>query len=632
MISDTSLSSAIFQQGTTTAPPPVTGNPDFDNTYAVDFETYYDKECTVKLLGNHHYCRHPMFDAYLVSIYGPGVSFVGHPQEAPWHLIRGKGKRWISHNAGFDEAVQLSLIESKAIPADALPEEWLCTADMAAYFGAPRAMKLALKWFFNMEISKQARDDMKGKYWYMLGDEQKATMLAYAMDDSVYCRDKLWLTLAPLWPAHERKLSTLTRTMGRRGVKLDIPLLHEGLAKLRAVKETSRQIIPWAPEDLDNEKGILSKKQLNLWCKEQGIEAPSSLAKDSPECLAWEEKYGDSYPVVGAMRDHRRSNILLKKLEKMESRLLPNGRMIFYLKYFGACITGRWSGDGGLNMQNQNRDEVFGVDLRHITIAGEGCKFAIADSSQIEPRTLAWLAGNTGFLQKIREGFGVYEAFAVAKGKWPAEKKGKLKKEDPSLYKWAKAAVLGLGYGCGKDKFILVAKIMADLVITLEESTAMVNDFRTTETHTTDLWKKLEKAMKCHIGKDFLIQLPTGRLLRYRKVEVEDGGGLSAEVVKQVHGAEKVIRMRYWGGVLTENIVQATAREIFAAIMLRLEAAGIPVVMQVHDEVICEVPAGTQEEEEAMKLKIEGIMSATPGFMKGLPLGCESQFSTHYLK
>lgn len=596
-------------------------------TYAVDYESYYDKECSIKPLGYWAYCRHPLFEAYTVSIYGPGVSFVGPPSQAPWDKIRGAGFRWLSHNAAFDEEVHAYLIEIGAIPADATPEVWECTADLVGYLGSPRALAKCLQWLCNINISKAVRDEMKGQRWENMTEEFRARVTAYALDDSIHCRN-LWIQFSAQWPAHERALSRLNRKAGRRGLRVDVPLLDSDIQKLQAVTEEARAMIPWAPNDPDEEKGILSKKGLKLYCTSVGILPPMSLAKDSPECEEWLETYGDQYPVVAAMGRYRRANALLKKAEKMRRRVKPDGRMPYSLKYFGAPTTGRWSGDMGWNPQNQHGKEIFGVNPRMWIIPAPGHTFILADSSQIEPRCLAWLAGNWEFIAKVVEGFGIYEAYAVAKGKWPAEKKGRLKKEDPALYKWAKAAVLGLGYGCGATKFVLVAKIMADLVIEMDESQAMVSDFRATETFTTGLWRRLESAMKCHVGRDFHMQLPTGRILRYRNVEVEDGG-ITAEICKNVHGVEKILRMRYWGGVLTENLVQATAREVFASIMLRLEAAGIDVAFHVHDEVICEVPIDQAEE---LEKKVVAIMSATPKFIKGCPLGCESQIAGYYQK
>lgn len=668
------------QVGTDFAPPSFPELPGDLLTYAVDFETYYDKECTVKTLGPYNYVRHPKFEAYMVSIYGPGIAYVGHPAYAPWDKISGKGFRWVSHNAGFDEEVQAVLIETGVVSGLAWPEEWHCTADLSAYLGAPRSLAGAMKWFYKIEVSKTVRDAMQGKRYEDLAPEKQREMLDYAMKDAVFCLNDLWLKLSHQWPAHERKLSALTRKMGRRGLRLDVPYLHTSIQKLSEVREEARSRIPWAPADPEDEKGVLSHPKLRDYCKSVNIDAPESLAKDSVECEQWEAKYGAEHPVVAAMRDYRRSNTLLKRLQKMQQRLKPDGRMVYYLKYFGATLTGRWSGDGGINMQNQHKEpfylgddyriisdrELLGpmlefysehgwpesdvlfvcaepdgtewaqnvsatIDPRRLIIPDEGKEFLISDSSQIEPRCLAWLAGNVEFLQKVREGYGIYEAFAVAKGRWPAEKKGRLKAEDPDTYKWAKAAVLGLGYGCGKAKFVEVARVLAGLILTPEESAATVDDFRRTEKSTTGLWKKLESSMCCHIGRDFVMQLPSGRKLRYRNVEAEDGG-LSAEIVKQIGGADKVVRLRYWGGMLTENITQATARECLAAILLRLDAAGHDVVLHVHDEVVLEVPRLPEAERADLMAKVESIMSATPGFMKGLPLACESQFADHYLK
>lgn len=637
----------------------------------VDYETYFDKKVSVKTLGNYAYTRHPDFDAYLVAVrsnkplegFEPvksdggiitGYKFVGNPARCRWDEVAKADEVW-SHNAGFDEEVHLSLEERGIIDPSLHPKTWLCSADMVAYLGSARALAKCMKRFFGITVEKAVRNNMSGKRWSEITPEQQQAMIDYADFDVIYMMDYLVKELAHRWPEHERQVSIETREQGRRGVAIDIPGMLAGIDACRRAMAAARVNIPWAPEDPEDNEGILSLPKARAHCTRLGVEAPSTFAKDSPECEAWEEKFGDQIPIVTALRTFRRCNILLKKLLVMQSRLDPQGRMRFTLKYCGAPQTGRWSGDGGFNMQNLTKDPFFFsdvwdliadkerleeltklrkdkqplpgiahvIDLRSLLIAGPGKKFIIADLSQIEPRVLNWLVGNWAFLQKVREGFGIYEAFAVAKGKWPAEKKGRLKKEDPKLYAWAKATVLGLGFGCGKAKFIEVARKMAGLIINLAESTEIVDDFRKTEKGITGLWKQLENAMKCHINRDFHMKFPSGRVVTYRDVQFEeDTGNVSAEIVKD----EKTLRLSYWGGILTENLVQGTAREVFAAALLRLKAQGTPALWSVHDEVIVEVDKDVDVEVVAR------IMRQTPGFLKGCPIDCEAEEASHYKK
>ena len=113
------------------------------------------------------------------------------------------------------------------------------------------------------------------------------------------------------------------------------------------------------------------------------------------------------------MRDWRRSNILLKRLQTIQRRIRPDGTFPFSIKYFGGH-TGRFSGDGGLNIQNMPRGAIMGVDLRALFIPRPGKTFIIADLAQIEARITLWLAKDFETLALVEEGISVYEAHAIA--------------------------------------------------------------------------------------------------------------------------------------------------------------------------------------------------------------------------
>ena len=135
---------------------------------AIDFETYYDEECTIVKLGIYHYLRHPKSDIYLVSIAtDTGVKYVGHPKDFDWGTISGPEWVWLSHNAQFDFPVFTRIQELGVGNTHKVTElaHWHDTADLTAFLGLPRSLKDASKYLLGQEISKDTRDKMKGKRW-----------------------------------------------------------------------------------------------------------------------------------------------------------------------------------------------------------------------------------------------------------------------------------------------------------------------------------------------------------------------------------------------------------------------------------------------------------------------------------
>jgi DNA polymerase family A len=507
--------------------------------YALDFETYYDAECSVKTLGIHHYCRHPKFDAYMISIVGDdGLEYCGRPEAFDWSKISGADTRWLHHNASFDAHILHWLRETKKIPEWATPSEWRCTADMAAYFGFPRNLAGAMKTIFNISPDKTVRDKMKGRDYDQLSDTDRDELIKYALDDSRFCLH-LWNHLSPNYPWGEQILSTHTAMMGWDGVPVDADAIDRGISTLNDMIWQAEKDIPWI-----DDAPPLSHKALGQECAKVGIIPPKSLAKDSDECSEWEDKYGDQYPWIGAMRTWRRCNALKAKLETMRSRVKEDGRMTYALKFFGGH-TGRWSGDSGVNMQNLPRGEMFGVDIRSMIKAPKGRTFVICDLAQIEPRVLAYLSNDQKLMQSLRDGFGVYTAFARANGYWDGETET-LKKDDPSLYQFCKACVLGLGYMVGANKFTMMAPLLTGGAVnpTLEEAEKIVADYRKRNTAVTGFWARLSNVISRSIGSNLEIDLPSGRTMQWRNIS--SIGGLSSETMR----GGKLVRQKIYAGLV----------------------------------------------------------------------------------
>ncbi len=581
--------------------------------YAIDYESFYSKDISITTLGVHAYLRHPECDIYLVSIVGDdGFEFVGHPTEAPWEKLH--GATLLSHNRTFDKACMDRCRELGQPTPDYV--EWHCTADMCAGLGIARSLEAASVEILGYQPNKATRANMKGRRIEALNPEDHAELLNYALVDSRLCL-ALWQELSDQWSLEERHYSAHTTLMCHRGIGLDLEATDKAIKTLEKTLWECRNTIPWSDKTDSRGKpyATTSPKQMHAECARLGIPAPPNVG-ETEAFAKWMGTYGEQAPFVQAVRDYRSINRTLELVKKLKVSA-PNGRLKYGLKYFGAH-TGRWSGDSGINMQNFPRDEKFGVNLRHLFIPEEGKKFVIADYAQIEARVLLWLAGDHAQLDIVRNGTDVYEAHARQTMGYTDPRP--LKDVDPHLRQYAKARVLGLGYGCGDKKFRILAKSMCGLDLTQREASKTVYDYRRQNPKIIALWNQLDRAFKRSKGTDYQVELPSGRVLTY--TNVISSGGWRAKTTR----GGKLPPSYLYGGLLVENLVQATARDIMAEAIFRLESAGFPVVLHIHDEVVCEVPKHTDPK------AIEHCMTQLPDWAQGLPLEAEAEETTKYKK
>jgi DNA polymerase len=425
---------------------------------------------------------------------------------------------------------------------------------------------------------------------------------------------------------------------------------------------------------------VLSPLALKKACEDVGIEAPETVSEDSEACKKWEASHPE-LNWVRMMRQYRKANLMLKRMEVIRDRLKPDGRFPFSMLYGGAH-TLRWAGgsserrggvgETGFNVQNFNKepmrftddlelvsslpdDEGYEVDLRACLIAPPGKKIAISDLSQIEPRIIKWLAQDWKALELIESGMSIYEVHARQTMSW---KGGNLKHEDPALQFLAKQRVLALGYGCGPVKF---ANRCLEFGVEIKplEARQIVNDFKDKETGTTKLWRQLyynfqqDHTEWLRGGGDgtHRILLPSGRELVYwfyspNQKDYDKKRALIDKSYKDAkcYGLEPKVRkfksdenlaaytelggrwQWFYGGRLLENVVQAIARDVMAYEMLQLEDEGHKVLFTVHDEAVVEVDEGTTAKE------IEMVMSRRPPWALTLPIAAECHISDCYLK
>lgn len=626
---------------------------------ALDFETYYSKDYSIQGSSTYQYVNHPEFDAYLVAIWSPEISYVGRTKDfKDWKKL--DGYTFIAHNASFDQRCFEKCVEQGIIPD--IKVDWICSADMCVYFQYQRNLKGSAKEILNADMDKAVRENMKGKTWEdMIAMDESKQVLEYALDDSKYTY-KIWEELYDHWPETERLLSKMTRVMSWDGLPVDVNKLDDGINRLEETLFEAKKALPWYGEidpDTKKEYVIYSKKAMAIECRKAGVEPPKSLAKDSPALADWIAEHGQKLTFVSAMQNHNRINMHLQRLKSIRDRLTTEDRMSYNLKYFGADATGRWSGDAGFNVQNMPRETKYGVNIRNIITAPEGKTFIVSDLSQIEPRLTAFIAGDMDFLKLIKQGMSPYEAHARQTMGWTG---GKLKDEDPELYLLAKVRVLQLGYGSGWHKFAETVKQYGQQQIldqdfsrqdevrfqnfagtyqpgkasmytslSVEDRRQWVNafiqvqDFRDKNPKITHQWKSLDRQLKeaAGSGDDFDNEIPSGRRLKYFRCRHETDGVTVATQKGSVR------RVKMYGANLFQNSVQATARDCFGHILKNLHDHGFKVVLHVHDEVVVEV-----DEENALHAKadIQEIMKQGPEWMKDVPLDSEAILTKEYTK
>jgi DNA polymerase len=458
-----------------------------------------------------------------------------------------------------------------------------------------------------------------------------------------------------------------------RGVAVDMDFC-EGALELG---ETIRAQLTDEAVQLSGLQNPNSVKQLARWLSAETGDDITSLRKETIKELLGRDNADHVQRMLEIRQELGKTST--KKYDAIEAAVCDDGRVRGLLQFYGANRTGRWAGRL-VQVQNLPRTyteplefarelvkgrkldalrTVYGSPndtlsqlIRTAFVAAPGNVLIDADFSAIEARVISWLADEEWRLEVFRTHGKIYEASASQMFGVPLER---IKKGNPeySLRQRGKVAELALGYqgGVPAMRQMDTGKLLADLPD--EEIKDIVDKWRNTNPKIRNLWYSFNDAAIrviqnggslrvrcCTFAREcdcirgttcMTISLPSGRKLYYVEPAVgENRWGGPSITYMGVNDKNKWGRIETYGGKLVENVVQAIARDCLAQAIEHLEAAGLPVVFHIHDEVVIDTAAF--DTNDAMLDKVVKIMSTPIPWAEGLPLGADGWVGAFFKK
>lgn len=604
------------------------------NIITLDFETYYDKTFSLTKLTTEEYIRDDRFEVIGVAVAkddGAPVWYSGSRDfirkclleyELDKHLV-------LAHNMQFDGAI---LNWHFGIKAKGYLDT-LCMARAIHGVDAGGSLKALAERY---QIGQKGTEvlDALGKRKVDFTEEELTAYGKYCCND-VALTKTLFNILQKDFPTKELKvIDTTLKMFIQPSLILDQDLLVQHLENVKNIKA---KLLDEAGVSIDD---LMSNNKFAELLKEVGVEPPTKVsARTGKEAYAF-AKTDEEFkallehpnPVVQTLVSARLGNKTTLEETRTERfmGIASRGKLPVPIKYY-AAHTGRWGGDDKINLQNLPSRGQNGGKLKKAICAPAGHVIIDCDSSQIEARTVAWMAGQDDLVEAFDKGEDVYKIMASAiYGKDVEE----ISKEERFV---GKTTILGAGYGMGAQKFQAQLKTFG-VEITEDETSRIIQVYRSTYEKIPELWRQAQRCLEAIVTKSgapfsvvdavqfdpiqsgFL--LPSGLWQRYDSLEkVYDAEGKSQYQYKTRKGIVKI-----YGGKVVENLCQAVARCVIAEQML-LIGKKYPVVLTVHDAVACIAP---EEEVEQAQQYVEQCMKTRPSWAQTLPLSCESGVGKSY--
>lgn len=565
-------------------------------------------------------------------------------------------------NASFERTC-ISRAMGRPLP----PEQWRDTMIWGMELGLPASLEQMAK-YLNVPqqkdtegkrlIRKYCIPKKDGSFCEEYEGEDWQLFKSYVAQD-VRAEMSIAEELAPYPIADsEWELWALDQNINDRGVGIDMDLVRAALLLDEETSAVAKEQLKTLT-GLDNPNSVM---QLKKWLGEQGLQVQSLGKEQVSEILSDAET--PKLVREALLLRQATSNSSIKKYDMLNNATCRDDRIHGILQFYGATRTGRWAGRL-LQVQNLPRGslkphelatardfvksndmealdmiwgdvpEVLKSLIRSALVPSEGHEFIVSDFSAIEARVIAWLAGETWVLDTFREGHDIYKATANQMFHL-----GGVDKVDKAMRQRGKVATLALGYQGGTGA--LQAMGALKMGIKEDELQGLVNAWRTANPNIVKFWRRVEAAAKralefgtkvslrgtgisFYVRDTFLmIGLPNGRSIAYANATLEDG---RIRYEGKSMTSSTFQKLDTYGGKLVENIVQATARDVLAESMLRLEKLGYKIVAHVHDEVIIDVPKGITNIDE-----INEQMAINPEWTEGLPLAAAGFRSDFYMK
>ena len=642
----------------------------------IDLETYSDID--IGKCGAYRYVDSPNFEilllAYAYDDDSVTVIDLAQDEAIPKDVladITDEDVTKVAHNAAFERICLSKFLNTKLDP-----KAWHCTMVHALSLGFPASLADVGK-ALNLEEDKQKMAVGKRLITYFCKpckptqangqrvrnyphhDLEKWDLFKEYNRQDVVTEQAIYdkLMKFPL-PESERVLYCLDQSINDYGIGVDTDLMDKVIGYSKDYEAALRKEC----EELTGGINIHSIVQLKQWLAEQEGRQIDSLTKDDVDQLLKLDLKPSSRRILELRQETGKTSV--KKYEAFERSICSDGRIHGAFQFYGAGRTGRWAGRliqpqnfprnafedialarqmvkdrrwTEIEMLYGSMNDVFSTLIRTLIVPPEGMTFAIADYSAIEARVVAWMADEKWRQDVFANGGDIYCMSATQMFGVPVEKHG----QNSHLRKKGKVAELACGYGggvgalrkMGGEKMGLTEKEMDDIV----------KKWRRSSPHVVKLWRELGDAaieaidtrlrVKCRHGVSFkyakgilFMQLPSGRSLAYVQPRF-DGRELTYMGMNQT--TRKWERTKTWGGKLTENLIQAIARDCLAVSMTKIQKAGYHIVMHVHDEVIVEVPA---DDADGHLKRIEDLMGEPIEWAPGLILTADGFTSEYYRK
>ena len=459
-------------------------------------------------------------------------------------------------------------------------------------------------------------------------------------------------------PEDEQWLYAKDQEINDRGIVVNHQLVANALnmdAKYKATLNAEAQAITGCPNPN-------SRVQLSSWLADKLGTPVNTLTKaDVTSLLGNVSKGTDIYRVLKIRQEMAKTSC--SKYKAIAESVCADGRVRGLYQFHGAR-TGRWAGRL-VQMQNLPQNHITDLDfarqavldndmqllaltygnvpdtlsqlIRTAFVARPGYTLAVCDFSAIEARVVAWLAGENWVLDVFRQGGDIYCATASQMFGVPVEKHGR----NAELRQKGKIAVLALGYGGSVGA--LEAMGGAKLGLTRVEMQEIVTKWRRANANIVQLWRDLETAVRKVLAQEggqcvrgllidmhednLIIHLPSGRCIVYPRMSTDwEQGHNELCYWGNDQKSGTYCQIKTHGGKLTENVVQAIARDCLAEVLLKAPM----VVGHIHDEIIAEVPEG--EAADAALNTIKDIFARTPEWAPGLPLKGAGYITPYYKK